>query len=69
MYNREQKYTVEEYWTLVESASDCKYEYIDGYVRLMTGGTLVSDRESASEAANHFLMLSIPNRIPACFWS
>jgi Uma2 family endonuclease len=32
-------YTVEEYLTLDRNASDARYEYYDGYIRLMSGGT------------------------------
>ncbi len=32
--------TVEEYLKLDNNSPDAKYEYIDGYVRLMTGGSL-----------------------------
>ncbi|GCE11816.1 Uma2 family endonuclease [Tengunoibacter tsumagoiensis] len=40
MQNPEQPYTLEEYWKLVETFPDHKYEYVDGFVRMMTGGTL-----------------------------
>ena len=32
-------YTVEEYLTLDRNALDARYEYYDGYIRLMAGGT------------------------------
>lgn len=34
------KYTLEEYWKLVEALPNHKYEYINGYIRMMTGGTV-----------------------------
>lgn len=36
----ERKYTLEEYWKLVETFPDRKYEYADGYIRMMTGGSV-----------------------------
>ncbi|HTI14327.1 MAG TPA: Uma2 family endonuclease [Dictyobacter sp.] len=35
----EHRYTLEEFWRLVETFPEHKYEYIDGYVRMMTGGS------------------------------
>ncbi|MBE3559748.1 MAG: Uma2 family endonuclease [Ktedonobacteraceae bacterium] len=40
MYERADKYTPEEYWKLVEQFPSHKYEYVDGYVRMMTGGSV-----------------------------
>jgi Uma2 family endonuclease len=39
MYNPQHKYTLEEYWKLVETFPERKYEYVDGCIRMMTGGT------------------------------
>ncbi len=39
MYQPEQQYTLAEYWKLVETFPQHKYEYVDGYVRMMTGGS------------------------------
>jgi hypothetical protein len=35
--SQEQRYTPEEYWKLVELFPDRKYEYIDGYIRMLSG--------------------------------
>jgi Uma2 family endonuclease len=35
----EHHYTLEEFWRLVETFPEHKYEYVNGYVRMMTGGT------------------------------
>jgi Uma2 family endonuclease len=42
MYRPEetQRYTLAEYWKLVETFHNHKYEYIDGHVRLMAGANL-----------------------------
>ncbi|HTI15494.1 MAG TPA: Uma2 family endonuclease [Dictyobacter sp.] len=40
MYDPSRKYTLDEYWEVVETSPEQKYEYIDGDVRLMTGGSL-----------------------------
>ncbi|HTI14875.1 MAG TPA: hypothetical protein VL461_09940 [Dictyobacter sp.] len=40
MYDPSRKYTLDEYWEMVENSPEQKYEYIDGDVRLMTGGSL-----------------------------
>jgi Uma2 family endonuclease len=39
MYNPEYQYTEEEYWKLAEIYPDHRYEYIDGAIRMMTGGS------------------------------
>ncbi|MDQ2714719.1 MAG: Uma2 family endonuclease [Chloroflexota bacterium] len=39
MYQPGQQYTLAEYWQLVETFPQHKYEYVDGYVRMMTGGS------------------------------
>jgi Uma2 family endonuclease len=38
-HSHEQTYTPEEYWKLVELFPDHKYEYIDGNIRMMSGGS------------------------------
>ncbi|GCE15245.1 Uma2 family endonuclease [Tengunoibacter tsumagoiensis] len=39
MQNPDQVYTVEEYWRMVETFPNHAYEYVDGHIRLMTGGS------------------------------
>ncbi|GCE25675.1 hypothetical protein KDA_11590 [Dictyobacter alpinus] len=39
MLNPQDKYTLEEYWKLAETFPERKYEYVDGYIRMMTGGS------------------------------
>jgi Uma2 family endonuclease len=39
MIDSHRKYTIDEYWRLVEEFPENKYEYIDGDIRLMTGGS------------------------------
>jgi Uma2 family endonuclease len=39
MYNPQHKYTLEEYWKLVETFPERKYEYTEGHIRMMTGGS------------------------------
>ena len=39
MYDPNRKYTVEEYWAYIATYPDCKLEYIDGEIRMMTGGS------------------------------
>jgi Uma2 family endonuclease len=39
MYDPHYKYTVEEYWQLTDLSLDQKYEYIEGQIRMMTGGS------------------------------
>jgi len=39
MYDPMRQYTVAEYWKFVETFSDRKFEYIDGDIRMMTGGS------------------------------
>jgi Uma2 family endonuclease len=39
MYDPLRKYTVDEYWRVVESLPDRKYEYVDGEIRMLTGGS------------------------------
>ncbi|GER87043.1 hypothetical protein KDW_12050 [Dictyobacter vulcani] len=39
MLNPQDKYTLDEYWKLVETFPERKYEYVDGYIRMMTGGS------------------------------
>src|SRR5690349_19111827 len=36
---QQQRYTLEEYWKLVEMFPDRKYEYVDGFIRMMSGGS------------------------------
>ncbi|GHO94313.1 hypothetical protein KSF_043610 [Reticulibacter mediterranei] len=38
-HSHEQSYTLKEYWKLVELFPDHKYEYIDGSIRMMSGGS------------------------------
>lgn len=40
MYGPEFHYTEEDYWKVIESDPQHKYEYVDGYIRMMTGGSL-----------------------------
>jgi len=37
--SHEHKYTIAEFWRLVETFPEHKYEYANGYVRMMTGGS------------------------------
>ena len=39
MYDPMRQYTVAEYWKFVEAFSDRKFEYIDGDMHMMTGGS------------------------------
>ncbi|HZR39269.1 MAG TPA: Uma2 family endonuclease [Ktedonobacteraceae bacterium] len=39
MYEPMQNYSLEEYWKLVEVFPERKYEYVDGNIRMMTGGS------------------------------
>lgn len=39
MYEPEYSYSLEEYWKVAELDPGHKYEYIDGYIRMMTGGS------------------------------
>ena len=39
MYDQLRKHTIDEYWRIAESMPEQKYEYIDGDIRLMTGGS------------------------------
>lgn len=39
MYEPEYQYTLEEYWKIAELDPGHKYEYSDGYIRMMTGGS------------------------------
>jgi Uma2 family endonuclease len=39
MYDPSQKYTIDEYWKCVETFPDRKFEYVDGDIRMMTGGS------------------------------
>jgi Uma2 family endonuclease len=39
MHDPLHKYTLDEYWHIAESVPEQKYEYIDGNIRLMTGGS------------------------------
>ncbi|GCE05074.1 Uma2 family endonuclease [Dictyobacter aurantiacus] len=41
MFDPQQSYTLDEYWKLAETFPDRKYEYIDGVIRMMTGGSPV----------------------------
>ena len=49
--------TVEEYLDLDRNSPDIRYEYIDGIVTMMAGGT-----------ANHWYKLSGKNRFPSGFF-
>ncbi|GCE28918.1 hypothetical protein KDA_44020 [Dictyobacter alpinus] len=40
MYDPLRKYSFDEYWSMVESLPTRKFEYIDGDIRMMTGGSL-----------------------------
>ncbi|GCE24169.1 hypothetical protein KDK_79690 [Dictyobacter kobayashii] len=48
MYDPQRKYTVAEYWRMRETFPDRKYEYIDGDIRLMTGGSLAHSEIGAN---------------------
>ena len=39
MYDSDYNYSLDEYWQLVDTFLDQKYEYVEGDVRLMTGGS------------------------------
>ena len=39
MYDSLRNYTVDEYWKFVETFPDRKFEYVDGDIRMMTGGS------------------------------
>lgn len=39
MYELDHQYSLEEYWKLVETFPDHKYEYVNGSIRMMTGGS------------------------------
>ena len=39
MFNPQHKHTLDEYWRQVEASPEHKYEYIDGAIRMMTGGS------------------------------
>ena len=39
MYDPLREYTIDEYWKLVETFPDRKFEYVDGEIRMMTGGS------------------------------
>ncbi|GER87228.1 hypothetical protein KDW_13900 [Dictyobacter vulcani] len=39
MYDPQRKFTTDEYWALVDAHPGRKYEYIDGDIRMMTGGS------------------------------
>lgn len=47
MYDPLRKYTLDEYRRIVESLPERKYEYIDGDIRMMTGGPLAHSQISA----------------------
>lgn len=40
MFDPQRSYTVDDYWKMIEAFPDRKYEYIDGHIRMMTGGSL-----------------------------
>ncbi|GCE19365.1 hypothetical protein [Dictyobacter kobayashii] len=46
MYDPLRKYTLDVYWRIVESLPERKYEYIDGDIRMMTGGSLAHSQTS-----------------------
>jgi Uma2 family endonuclease len=39
MYELDHRYSLEEYWKLVETFPEHKYEYVNGSIRMMTGGS------------------------------
>src|SRR5450631_3237926 len=39
MFDPQRKYTLDEYWRLAEALPERKYEYVDGDIRMMTGGS------------------------------
>ncbi|GLV57338.1 hypothetical protein KDH_41740 [Dictyobacter sp. S3.2.2.5] len=47
MHDPLHRYTLDEYWRMVESFPERKYEYIDGDIRMMTGGTLAHSQIAA----------------------
>ncbi|MBA2288220.1 MAG: hypothetical protein H0W02_22320 [Ktedonobacteraceae bacterium] len=74
MYRPEetQQYTLEEYWKLVETFHNHKYEYIDGHVRLMAGASLARTRHAIACVEEVFSSNSINAAfgiaLPLLFW-
>ncbi|HTK10435.1 MAG TPA: Uma2 family endonuclease [Ktedonobacteraceae bacterium] len=62
MFDPQHKYTVDEYWRLVEAFPEYKYEYIDGDIRLMTGGSPAH----AQIAMNIGILLGVALRSQEC---
>ncbi|HEY4382908.1 MAG TPA: Uma2 family endonuclease [Ktedonobacteraceae bacterium] len=51
------KYTVDEYWRQVEAFPEYKYEYIDGYIRMMMGDGPAHSQIAVNIASLLFLAL------------
>ncbi|QBD80492.1 Uma2 family endonuclease [Ktedonosporobacter rubrisoli] len=51
MHENESRYTLDEYWKLVEAFPDHKYEYVDGYIRKMSRGTVAHSEISMNIGA------------------
>ncbi|HEY4384774.1 MAG TPA: Uma2 family endonuclease [Ktedonobacteraceae bacterium] len=62
MFDPRQMYTLDEYWRLVESFPEKKYEYIDGDIRMLTG----ESPAYAQIAANIGSLLAIALRSQEC---
>lgn len=62
MYEPQRKYSLEEYWRVVEDNPYDKYEYIDGYIRMMQHCSV----QHAQVAANVCAALHIPLRGREC---
>jgi Uma2 family endonuclease len=62
MFDAHHKYTIDEYWRLVEAFPERKYEYIDGNIRMMTGGSPAH----AQIAANIVILLGVALRSQEC---
>jgi Uma2 family endonuclease len=57
MFNPHHKYTIDEYWRQVEAFPEYKYEYIDGDIRMMTGGSPAHSQIAANIVGLLFLAL------------
>jgi Uma2 family endonuclease len=62
MFDPQRKYTPDEYWRLTEALPERKYEYIDGDIRMMTGGSPAHGQI----AANIAIALGIGLRTQKC---
>jgi Uma2 family endonuclease len=62
MLDPQRKYTLDEYWRLIEAFPEYKYEFIDGDIRMMTGGSPAH----AQIAANIIIALGIALRSQEC---